>query len=63
MCDARRGSRTLQMVAVNAVPLKMLPLGTVTDMGIGGDRRELNDDQKDRRPNYPQKCSGRIHAQ
>jgi len=46
------------------VPLEMVPLRRVdmTDMGVGADRRELNDDQKDRRPNHPQKCSGRSHA-
>ena len=43
----------------------MVPLGRVpmSDMGVGCDRRELNDDQKERRSNHPQKCSGRSHAQ
>ena len=43
----------------------MVPLGRVpmSDMGVGGDRRELDDDQKDRRPSHPQKRSGRCHAQ
>jgi hypothetical protein len=48
------------------VPLNMLPVRRgvpMTDMGVGCDRRELNGDQKDRRPNYPPKCSGRSHAQ
>lgn len=42
----------------------MVRIGTVpmTGMGLGGDRRELNGDQKDRRSNYPPKCSGRGHA-
>jgi hypothetical protein len=32
-------------------------------MGVGGDRRELNGDQKHRRPKHPQQCADRNHAQ
>jgi hypothetical protein len=32
-------------------------------MGPGSDRRELNGDQQDRRPDYPQQCAGQSHAQ
>jgi len=51
--------------AGSLMPQKMMPIRRVdmTDMGVGCDRRELNGDQKDRRPNHPQKCSGRSHAQ
>jgi hypothetical protein len=31
-------------------------------MGVGGNRRELNGDQKDRRPDYPQQCAAQGHA-
>ena len=60
MGDASGGAGSLEMVPLNMVPIRRVPM---TDMGVGCDRRELNDDQKDRRPNYPQKCSGRSHAQ
>jgi hypothetical protein len=46
---------TLNMVTIRRVHM--------TDMGIGCDRRELHGDQEDRRPNYPQECAGRSHAQ
>jgi hypothetical protein len=55
MGGASRSAMSLKMLSIRRVP--------VTDMGVGCDRRELNDDQKDRRPNHPQKCSGRSHAQ
>jgi hypothetical protein len=48
------------MVSLNMGPIRRVPM---TDMGLGCERRELNGDQKDRRPNYPQKCSGRAHVQ
>jgi hypothetical protein len=46
------------------MPLNMMASSRVdmADMSVGGDRRELNDDQKDRHSNHPQKCSGRVHA-
>lgn len=54
----RRAMRVMTvrlMVRIGPAPM--------TGMGVGCDRRELNDDQKDRRPNHSQKCSGRRHAQ
>ena len=48
------------MVPLNMVTIRRV---TMTDMGVGYDRRELNGDQEDRRPNYPQQCAGRGHAQ
>ena len=40
---------------LNMVPVRRVPM---TDMGVGGDRRELNGDQQDRRSNHSQQCSG-----
>ena len=57
MSDARRDA-----VRVKTVPL-MVRIRPMTDMGVGSNRRELNDDQKDRRPYHPQKCAGQSHAQ
>ncbi len=57
MYDARH-----RAMRVKTKPL-MVPISSMTDMGVGGDRRELNGDQKDRRPHHPQKCSGQSHAQ
>lgn len=48
------------MVPLNMVTIRRV---TMTDMGVGYDRRELNGDQENRRPNYPQQCAGRSHAQ
>jgi hypothetical protein len=60
MCDAEPSARPFMTRLV-----MMLHIGpvTVTAMGVGCDRRELNDDQQDRRPNHPQECSGRSHVQ
>jgi len=55
MRGASRSAMSLKMVLIR--PVRM------TDMGLGCDGRELNDDQQDRRPNYPQNCSGRSHEQ
>jgi len=55
------GSAVSLMVPLNMVPVRRGV--SMTDMGVGCDRRELNDDQKDRRPHHPQKCSGRSHVQ
>ncbi len=44
MRDARRGAMPLMTVLI-MVPVRM------TDMGVGGDRRELNGDQDHRRSN------------
>lgn len=65
MCGDVRRTGCLKMMSVNVVPLKMLAIrrGTVTDMGVGGDRRELNGDQKDRRPDHSQQCAGQGHVQ
>jgi len=65
MSGASRSAMSLKTVSLETLPLKMVPIrpGPMTDMGLGCDRRELNDDQKDRRPKYPQKCAGRNHAQ
>lgn len=52
----------LGAMRVKNMPL-MLPIRPMTDMGPGRDRRELNDDQEDRRSNYPPNCSGRSHVQ
>ena len=59
MGDAGRSAVCL-MVSLNMVPIRRMPM---TDMGVGRDRRELNDDQKDRRANHSQYCSGRGHVQ
>ncbi len=58
MGNAGRGAESL--VSLNVVSISRVDM---TDMGVGCDRRELNDDQKDRRPNHPQKCSGPGHVQ
>ena len=55
------GSRSA--MSVNMVPLKVsISPVSVSGMGPGCDRRELDGDQKDSRSNYPQNCSGRSHA-
>ena len=57
MRDARRGT-----MRVKTMPL-MVPVKPMTDVGLGSNRRELNGDQQDRRPDYPQQCAGQSHAQ
>lgn len=49
----------------SAMPLKTVLIRPVrmTDMCIGSNGRELNDDQKNRRPKNPQKPAGRSHEQ
>lgn len=66
--DFRRGNRmrvarrrAMRVITVRLM-MRIRPV-SMTAMGVGGDRRELDDDQKDRRPNHPQKRSGRCHAQ
>ena len=64
MRSTRHGYMTVKVRCLRIVRLMVpVPVGSVPDMGLGCDRRELNGDQKDRRPNYPQKCSGRAHVQ
>ena len=53
MRGTRRGSMPLKTVLIR--PVRM------TDMGIGRNGRELNDDQKKRRPKNPRKPAGRSH--
>jgi hypothetical protein len=48
-------------MCVKMVCVKMVPIRTVTGMGLGCDRRELNGDQQDRRSKNPQECAGRNH--
>ncbi|MDB5575647.1 MAG: hypothetical protein JWR80_823 [Bradyrhizobium sp.] len=60
MRDNSGSAGSLWMVPLNKVPIRRVPM---TDMGVGCDRRELNDDQKDRRSDHPKKCAGRSHAQ
>ena len=55
-----RGAMGVKMVRLKLVSVRPV---AVTGMGLGCDRRELNGDQEDRRPNHPQNCSGRSHAQ
>ena len=62
MSDAGGGAMSL-MVPLNVVPLNMVTIRPVGGMGLGSDRRELNGDQQDRRPDYPQQCAGQSHAQ
>lgn len=57
MSDARYCAMRVKTVRL------MVPIRSVTDMGFGGDRRELNGDQKDRRSNHSQQCAGQSHAQ
>lgn len=47
----------------SAMPLKTVLIRAVrmTDMSLGRDGRELDYDQKDRRPKYSQKHAGRSH--
>lgn len=49
----------------SAMPLNSVLIRPVrmTDMGIGRNGRELNDDQKNRRPKNPRKSAGRSHEQ
>jgi hypothetical protein len=49
----------------SAMPLKTVLISSMrmTDMGLGRNGRELDDDQKDRRPKYPKKRAGRSHEQ
>ena len=54
------GSAGRLMMPLNVVPVSYM---TMTDMGIGCDRHELNGDQEDRRANHSQQCSGPSHAQ
>ena len=60
MGDAGGNTGSLKMVTLKMVPLRRVPM---SDMGLGSDRRELNGDQQDRRPHYPQQCAGQSHAQ
>lgn len=55
MRGARRDAMPLKTVFIR--PVRM------TDMGIGRNGRELNDDQKHRRPKNPRKPAGRSHEQ
>ncbi len=59
MGDDGGGAGSLEMVSLEMMPIRGVPMA---DVGVGCDRRELNDDQKDRRANHPQKCSGRSHV-
>lgn len=49
----------------SAMPLKtvLIRSARMTDMGIGRNGRELNDDQKNCRPKNPRKPAGRSHEQ
>jgi hypothetical protein len=60
MGDAGGSAKSLKMRSLKMVPIRRVPM---SDVGPGSDRRELNGDQQDRRPNYPQQCAGRSHAQ
>ena len=60
MDDAGGSAGSLMVEPLNIVPVRRAPMA---DMGVGGDRRELNDDQQDRRSNHSQKCSGQGHVQ
>ena len=48
----------------SAIAVKTAPVRPVrmTDMGVGGNRSELNGDQQDRRPKNPQECAGQSHG-
>ena len=48
ICGASRSA-----VPSKIVPLKMVPIRRVPDVGLGGNRRELQHDRKDGRPKYP----------
>jgi len=54
-----RGAMGVKMVCLKLVSVRPV---AVPGMGPGCERRELNGDQEDRRPNHPQNCSGRSHA-
>jgi hypothetical protein len=56
-----RGRRGAMGVKVVCLKLAVRTVA-VPGMGAGCGRRELNGDQKHRRADHPQNCSGRNHA-
>ena len=54
-----RSAMGMKMLRLKLVPVRLV---AVPAMSPGCDRRELNGDQKDRRPDHPQNCSDRSHV-